>query len=175
MDRADVDRILTMDQDVVDDPYRLAAVLRQECPVFREPKYNVVVVSRYDDLIDVARRPEDFSSILAAYGPSGADRGPVPAELCAIAARAGGPDPAPKGRVAELLAGYQPDLQDQLQHVDPPLHSRHRRIVSRWFSPSAVAAREDEIRATAARSSIGSPPAAGWRSSTPWRGPCRRR
>jgi cytochrome P450 family 150 subfamily A5 len=149
MDRADVDRILTMDQDVVDDPYRLAAALRQECPVFREPMYNVVVVSRYDDLIDVARRPEDFSSILAAYGPSGADRGPVPAELCAIAARAGGPDPAPRGRVAELLASYQPDLQDQLQHVDPPLHSRHRRIVSRWFSPSAVAAREDEIRATA--------------------------
>ena len=76
-----VDRILTMDQDVVDDPYRLAAALRRECPVFREPRYNVVVVSRYDDVIDVARRPEDFSSILAAYGPSGADRGPVPAEL----------------------------------------------------------------------------------------------
>ena len=149
MDRVDVDRILSMDQDVVDDPYRLAAALRRECPVFREPIYNVVVVSRYDDLIDVARRPEDFSSILAAYGPSGADRGPVPGELCAIAARAGGPDPAPRGRVAELLASYQPDLQDQLQHVDPPLHSRHRRIVSRWFSPSAVAAREGEIRATA--------------------------
>ena len=138
-----------MDQDVVDDPYPLAAVLRQECPVFREPHYNVLVVTRYDDLIDVARRPQDFSSILAAYGPSGADRGPVPAELCAIAERAGGPDPAPKGRVAELLAGYQPDLQDQLQHVDPPLHTRHRRIVNRWFSPRAVAVREDDIRATA--------------------------
>ena len=128
-----------MDQDVVDDPYPLAAVLRRECPVFREPHYNVVVVTRYDDLIDVARRPQDFSSILAAYGPSGADRGPVPAELCTIAQRAGGPDPAPKGRVAELLAEYQPDLQDQLQHVDPPLHTRHRRIVNRWFSPRAVA------------------------------------
>jgi cytochrome P450 len=149
MDRVGVNRILTMDQDVVDDPYRLAAVLRRECPVFREPIYNVVVVSRYDDLIDVARRPEDFSSILAAYGPSGADRGAVPGELCAIAARAGGRDPAPRGRVAELLASYQPDLQDQLQHVDPPLHSRHRRIVSRWFSPSAAAAREGQIRATA--------------------------
>ena len=89
MDSADVDRILTMDQDVVDDPYRLAATLRREHPVFREPEYNVVVVTRYDDLIEVARRPEDFSSILAAYGPSGADRGPVPAELCAIGARAG--------------------------------------------------------------------------------------
>jgi len=146
LERAAVDRILTMDQDVVDDPYPLAAVLRRECPVFREPAYNVVVVTRYADLIDVARRPQDFSSILAAYGPGGGDRGAVPAELCAIAARAGGPDPAPKGRVAELLAGYQPDIQDQLQHVDPPLHTRHRRIVNRWFSPRAVAAREDDIR-----------------------------
>jgi cytochrome P450 family 150 subfamily A5 len=143
------DRILTMDQAVLDDPYSLAAVLRRECPVFREPAYNVLVVTRYDDLIDVARRPQDFSSILAAYGPSGGDRGPVPAELCAIAARAGGPDPAPNGRVAELLASYQPDLQDQLQHVDPPLHTRHRRIVNRWFSPRAVAAREDDVRETA--------------------------
>ena len=42
--------------------------------------------------------------------------------------------------MAELLDGYQPDLQDQLQHVDPPLHTRHRRIVSRWFTPQAVAA-----------------------------------
>ena len=148
-ERPDAERILTMDQDVVDDPYPLAAVLRRECPVFREPHYNVLVVTRYDDLIDVARRPQDFSSILAAYGPSGADRGPVPAELCAIAQRAGGPDPAPKGRVAELLEGYQPDLQDQLQHVDPPLHTRHRRIVNRWFSPRAVALLEDDIRATA--------------------------
>ena len=148
-ERPDVERILTMDQDVVDDPYPLAAVLRHECPVFREPHYNVLVVTRYDDLIDVARRPQDFSSILAAYGPSGADRGPVPAELCAIAQRAGGPDPAPKGRVAELLAEYQPDLQDQLQHVDPPLHTGHRRIVNRWFSPRAVTVLEDDIRATA--------------------------
>jgi cytochrome P450 len=148
-ERSDVQRILTMDQAVVDDPYPLAAVLRDECPVFREPHYNVLVVTRYDDIIDVARRPQDFSSILAAYGPSGADRGPVPAELCAIARRTAGPDPAPKGRVAELLAGYEPDLQDQLQHVDPPLHTRHRRIVNRWFSPRAVAEREDDVRATA--------------------------
>ena len=143
------ERILTMDQDVVDDPYPLAALLRDGCPVFREPHYNVLVVTRYDDIIEVARRPQDFSSILAAYGPSGADRGPVPAELCAIARRTGGPDPAPQGRVAELLAEYEPDLQDQLQHVDPPLHTGHRRIVNRWFSPRAVAERENDVRAVA--------------------------
>jgi cytochrome P450 family 150 subfamily A5 len=136
-----------VDREVVDDPYPVWAELRRRCPVYREPVYNVVVVTAYDDVIDVARRPQDFSSILAAYGPNGADRGPVPAELCEIARRSGGPDPAPHGRVQELLDGYVPDVQDQLQHVDPPLHTRHRRIVSRWFTPQAVAKREDAVRA----------------------------
>jgi len=147
--RIDVERVLTVDQDVVDDPYPVWAELRATCPVYREPIHNVVVVSRYDDMIDVARRPDDFSSVLAAYGPNGTDRGPVPAELCRLARQAGTADPVPPGRVRELLGAYVPGVQDQLQHVDPPLHTRHRRIVSRWFTPQAVAQREPGIRAIA--------------------------
>ena len=145
----DVERVLTVDQDVVDDPYPTWQALRQTCPVFREPRFNVVVVTRYDDIVDVARRPKDFSSILAAYGPKGTDRGPVPAALCDIARRTGTPDAERPGRVLELLDAYVPDVQDQLQHVDPPLHTRHRSIVSRWFTPSAVEQRADTIRSIA--------------------------
>ena len=105
-----------------------------------------MVVTRYDDIVDVARRPHDFSSILAAYGPKGSDRGPVPAELCEIARRAGTTDAARAGRVMELLDSYVPDVQDQLQHVDPPLHTRHRRIVSRWFGANVVDQRAPAIR-----------------------------
>ena len=72
----EVERVLTVDQDVVDDPYPVWAELRATCPVYREPVHNVVVVTRYDDMVDVARRPDDFSSVLAAYGPNGSDRGP---------------------------------------------------------------------------------------------------
>jgi cytochrome P450 len=145
----DVERVLTVDQDVVDDPYARWRTLRESCPVFREPRFNVVVVTRYDDIVDVARRPQDFSSILAAYGPKGTDRGPVPAALCDIARRSGTPDAERPGRVVELLDSYVPDIQDQLQHVDPPLHTRHRRIVSRWFTSSAVESRADAIRGIA--------------------------
>ena len=148
-ERPDVERILTMDQDVVDDPYPLAAVLRRECPVFREPHYNVLVVTRYDDLIDVARRPQDFSSILAAYGPSRRRPGPGTGRALhhrAACRRSGSGAEGPGGRAPGRIPA---DLQDQLQHVDPPLHTRHRRIVNRWFSPRAVAVREDDIRATA--------------------------
>ena len=145
----DIERVLTVDPDVVDDPYPTWSALRATCPVFREPRFNVVVVTRYDDIVDVARRPHDFSSILAAYGPKGTDRGPVPAALCDIARRSGTPDAEGAGRVGELLESYVPDIQDQLQHVDPPLHTRHRRIVSRWFGTNVVEQRTTAIRVIA--------------------------
>ncbi len=141
-----IERVLTVDADVVDDPYPIWTELRASCPVYREPEHGVVMVTRYDDIVDVARRPKEFSSVMAAYGPNGADRGPTPAELCAIA-RAGADHP---GQVREVLDAYRPDIQDQLQHVDPPLHTDHRRIVSRWFTPAAVASREAAIRSIAA-------------------------
>lgn len=140
-----IERVLTVDRDIVDDPYPVWAALRATCPVYREPEHRVVVVTRYDDIVDVARRPHEFSSVMAAYGPNGTDRGPTPAQLCAIA-RAGAEYP---GQVREVLDAYRPDIQDQLQHVDPPLHTEHRRIVSRWFTPAAVAAREPAVRSIA--------------------------
>ena len=146
---ADIDRVLTVERDIVDDPYPVWAELRANCPVFREPRFNVVVVTRYDDIVDVARRTEDFSSILAAYGPNAMDRGDVPSQLCALARRAGGPAAGPPGQVEALLGSYRADVQDQLQHIDPPVHTDHRRIVSRWFTPVSVASRETHVRAIA--------------------------
>lgn len=142
---AAIDRVLSVDRDVVDDPYPVWAELRGRCPVYREPAFGVVVVTRYDDIVDVARRPHDFSSVMAAYGPLGAERGPTPERLCAIA-RAGASYP---GEVLDVLAAYVPDINDQLQHIDPPVHTEHRRIVSRWFTPARVAERRDEVRAIA--------------------------
>jgi cytochrome P450 len=141
----DVERVLTVDRDVVDDPYPVWAALRETCPVYREPRHDVVVVTRYDDIVDVARRTGDFSSVLAAYGPNGGDRGPTPSKLCEIARRGA----AYQGEVRDVLDAYRPDLQDQLQHVDPPMHTEHRRIVSRWFTPKVIAAREPSVRAIA--------------------------
>jgi len=143
------DRVLSVDRDIVDDPYPVWGAMRERCPVFTEPRFNVVVVTKYDDIVDVARRTEDFTSILAAYGPNAHDRGDIPARLCALARTAGTPDAPPPGWVDQLLDAYVPDLQDQLQHVDPPLHTHHRRIVSRWFTPASVIEREPHIRAIA--------------------------
>lgn len=145
----DVGRVLSVDQDLVNDPYPVWAELRATCPVFREPLFNVVVVTKYDDIVDVARRPHDFSSVLAAYGPNAEPRGDVPHLLSAAARDVGTSAARPSGYVEEMLSTYQPEIQDQLQHVDPPLHTHHRRVVSRWFTPDVLAAREDEIRSIA--------------------------
>lgn len=145
----DVGRVLSVDQDFIDDPYPLWAELRTTCPVFREPLFNVVVVTKYEDIIDVARRPDDFSSILAAYGPNAEERGDIPYKLAEAARRSGSPTSEESGYVESLIADYQADIQDQLQHVDPPLHTHHRRIISRWFTPDVLLSREDDIRALA--------------------------
>lgn len=145
----EIDRVLSVDRDIVDDPYPVWKELRETCPVFTEPRFNVVVVTRYEDIVDVARRTDDFTSILAAYGPNAHDRGDIPARLCELARTAGTPDAPPQGWVRELLDAYVPVLQDQLQHVDPPLHTHHRRIVSRWFTPASVGSREPHVRSIA--------------------------
>ena len=145
----DIGRVLSVDQGHIDDPYPVWAELRSTCPVFREPLFNVFAVTKYEDIIDVARRPEDFSSILAAYGPNAEDRGDIPHALSAAARVAGTPKARSAGYVEDLLSGYRADIQDQLQHVDPPLHTHHRRIISRWFTPDALAKREPEIRSIA--------------------------
>ena len=142
----DVGRVLSVDQDLVNDPYPVWAELRASAPVYREPLFGVYVVTKYDDIVDVARRPNDFSSILAAYGPNSGDRGVVPDTLSEAAVNAGTGDSLPAGYVEKMLVDYEADIQDQLQHVDPPLHTHHRRIVSRWFTPEVLAEREPEMR-----------------------------
>lgn len=142
----DVGRVLSVDQDLVDNPYPVWSDLRMSCPVYREPLFNVVVVTKYNDIVDVARRPEDFSSVLAAYGPNAKERGSIPDRLAVAARKVGQSDAEESGYVNVMLDAYQADIQDQLQHVDPPLHTHHRRIISRWFSPDALAAREGEVR-----------------------------
>jgi cytochrome P450 len=93
--------------------------------VYREPVHNVVVVTRYDDIVDAARRPESFSSILAAYGPNGADRGPVPAELCRLARQAGSASPVPPGRLRAEPA-LLPAFIEEVLRFDPPVRGIFR-------------------------------------------------
>src|SRR5690349_7227464 len=66
------------DQSLVDDPYPYFEQLRGACPVLPLPHLGVVAVTGYDELMDVYRDTETFSSCNSVVGPFAAF--PVPLE-----------------------------------------------------------------------------------------------
>ena len=48
--------------EALEDPYPFYARLRDEAPLYASPDHGFFVVSRYEDVVAVARNPQDFSS-----------------------------------------------------------------------------------------------------------------
>ncbi len=116
---------LKLNESILTDPYPYFALLREQAPVHREPDFGVHIVSRYDDVVDVNRRPEDFSNVDIGAAPFRA----LPAPL----------DEMPAWRDAQRYA-------DRLITNDPPEHTRYRKVINRLFTPRRVAALEPRIR-----------------------------
>ena len=112
--------------DIRADPYPSYAALRDAAPVHWVRQHGFWVVSRYDDVAGVLRQPEAFSSEL---GMGALMRGEL----------SEGSTPATTGTL---------DLSALriLIATDPPDHTTLRRIVSRPFTPSAIAGLEQRVR-----------------------------
>jgi len=112
--------------DIRSDPYPSYAALRDAAPVHWVKQHGFWVVSRYDDVAGVLRQPEAFSSEL---GMGALMRGEL----------SEGSTPAATGTL---------DLSALriLIATDPPDHTTLRRIVSRPFTPSAIAGLEQRVR-----------------------------
>ena len=105
--------------EVVNEPYPYFARLREEDPVHWNKKYELWVISTYEDLVWVARRPEFFSSEWWKRDP----RGPYP-EI----------DESDLGLyqyVREFFADWF------IQH-DRPEHTEMRKVVHSYFTPKAM-------------------------------------
>ena len=98
-------------------PHEAFAVLRRECPVYRQEERAILgwpagpgywAVTRYQDVVFVNRNPELFSSHLGATQI----RDPKPDDLA-----------------------FQ---RQMMLNLDPPEHSRLRRIVSKAFTPRRI-------------------------------------
>jgi cytochrome P450 len=130
----DVRAVFTLDPDAVRCPHPIFARVREEQPVVFVPEIECWLVTRYDDIVQVARDPQTFSSVMPT--------GPVLARQ-------------QKEMVAALLA-EDPDLAASLGQVrgvtrvllnaDPPDHLRQRKIVNRAFTPPKVLALEPRMR-----------------------------
>jgi cytochrome P450 len=111
------------DDALVTDPYPYFDELRERCPVWREPHHDVVMVTGYDEAVQVFHDSERFSSCVSVTGPFPGF--PVPLE---------GDD------VSDLIAAHRDELpmNDQLPTLDPPDHTKHRALLMKLITPKRL-------------------------------------
>lgn len=133
---ADVDRLLALDPAVVACPFPLYDVLREQAPVVRSDKLGGFVVTRHDDVVDVLRDTDTFSSAMAS-GPSS-----VTGLARQILADPSQPERLRQQAERRLRLSESPVLL----FTDPPLHKRQRQLVGAAFHPRRVKQLEPDVR-----------------------------
>ncbi len=108
--------------DVLDDPSELYDRLRSDAPVWQLPGQDSFLVSDPSLIREAVNRPEDFSSNLVSLLHDDGSGCPVAFGM------------APAGDPIHVLAT-----------ADPPIHTRHRKLLQAHLSPAAVAALEPAI------------------------------
>src|SRR5258706_6065973 len=119
-----------------DDPYRFFALAREAGPVYLEPRRGVYVLTRYDDIVEVARDTTRFSSIVAPSGPDVVFPGPLEGD-----------------NLASTVAGFRSQMIANIPLItlDPPDHTRYRALISKFFSPGRVRSLEPFVSSLAHR------------------------
>jgi cytochrome P450 len=116
-----------LDPDQREDPFPVLELARRERPVFHAQQFDLWVVTRYDDVAAVLKDHETFSS----DGALRSTPGPYPPE------------------VLEVLAEGWPEMPYIIE-LDPPLHDRIRRLVTKAFTPRRIAGLEPRVEEIAA-------------------------
>ena len=114
---------LFLSDEIVDDPRPLYDMLRREVPVWRLPGDDTYVVADPELIREAVGRPDEFSSNLVSLLYRDDTNRPASFGL------------APLGDPVHVLAT-----------ADPPLHSRHRKLLQPHLSPAAVAGLEPTVR-----------------------------
>jgi cytochrome P450 len=109
--------------ELVADPYPYFDALRQQCPVRREPHHGVVMVTGYDEAVQVFHDAATFSSCISVTGPF-----------------PGFPVPLDGDDVTGLIEQHRHELpmSDQLPTLDPPVHTDHRALLMRLITPKRL-------------------------------------
>jgi cytochrome P450 len=132
---ATLDDLLMLRPDVVRCPYGVYEQARTETPVTYNERLGGWMVTRYDDILQVLRDTERFSSRLAS-GPS---------SVTGLARKVLDGDDFPE-RTREAAARRQKLSESRvLLFSDPPLHKRQRSLINQGFTPRRVAERNDPI------------------------------
>jgi cytochrome P450 len=117
--------------DAIADPYRVLARLRQDDPVHWNERYQLWLITRYDDLVWVVRHPELFSSAVIQND----QRSPYPPI-----------DPEDR----PLFDQVREFRSDQLVEQDRPAHTEMRGAVHEYFTPVAMESWRPFVRSAVA-------------------------
>ncbi|WP_433631785.1 cytochrome P450 [Nocardia sp. CA-120079] len=116
------------DPALVPDPYPYYDHLRAKCPVTREPHYNVLAVTGYEEVAQVMRDAETFSSCIAVGGPFP----PLPFE------------PVGDDINAQIEAHRtQLPMYEHMVTMDPPEHTYARSVLNRLLTPARLKENEE--------------------------------
>jgi cytochrome P450 len=116
------------DESLVEDPYPYFEQLRAECPVLKLPSSDVVAVTGYDELSEIYRDTDSFSSCNSVIGPYAVF--PVPLEGDDISAA-----------IAEHR--HHLPMHEHMVTMDPPDHTRERGLLMRLITPKRLKDNED--------------------------------
>lgn len=111
-------------------PFPYYKLLRDQFPVYRLPKSDFYSVSRYEDIVTIARDTEGFSSNLTEIMVTGKPKDPNRTT------------PSP----AELLGEWGVLPVDVLALQDPPIHPLERKIAHSGFNAHFVKSLEPEVQ-----------------------------
>lgn len=134
-----LDDLFALDEEQVRCPFTAYRAARNEAPVHYSDRLGGYVVTRYEDVLEVLKSPERYSSRMAS-GPTSVT--PLARKLAA--------DPAtPPELLRQVRRRLEISESAVLVNADPPLHIRQRKLVNKAFTARRVAGMEDEVRAIA--------------------------
>jgi cytochrome P450 len=115
------------DYSVLRDPYEYFEEMRSKGPVHRLADRDIVIVTGFEEALQVLKNAEDFSSAIAPQGPA------LPLPFTPV-----GDD------ITAQIEAHRPQLMaaDLLVAYDDKQHSYSRSILSRLFTPSRLKANE---------------------------------
>ncbi len=132
-------RLFDADPRVLADPHPFYEAARERGPIVRESHYGVFVVTRYDDILEISQRTDDFSAAVSAYGPWAVDVLPGRPEGC----------PFGEADVTAELEEWREDTPFGFIPVltaDPPRHTDLRSVANRLFTASRQQEIEPRLR-----------------------------
>jgi len=115
----------------VNDPYSYFDYLREQSPVLREPHQGIVMVTGYDEALEIYNDLDRFSSCMSTTGPFAGC--PIPLE---------GHENEDVSGLIEAYRDKTP-FSDQLPTLDPPKHTAHRSLLMALITPKRLKENED--------------------------------